>query len=75
MPKKPTTTPGARPRAARWALWAAGAALLFAILLTAGASYALHRILVTGRIQRWVNGNPEKLRLEYASASGWFPWD
>ena len=63
------------PRATRWALWASGAALLFAILMTAGASFALHRILATGRIKRWVSGNPEKLRLEYASASRWFPWD
>ena len=78
MPKNSRKSPRAknpRPRASRWALWAAGAALLFAILLTAGASFALHRILATGRIKRWVNGNPEKLRLEYASASGWFPWD
>src|ERR1700674_5116415 len=78
MPKISRKSPRAknpRPRSARWALWAAGAALLFAILLTAGASFALHRILATGRIKRWVNGSPEKLRLEYASASGWFPWD
>jgi len=39
------------PRATRWALWASGAALLFAILMTAGASFALHRILATGRIK------------------------
>lgn len=82
MPKNSRNNPRAKNprrsravRLARLALWAAGAALLLAILLTAGASYALHRILATGAIKRWVSGNPEELRLEYASASGWFPWD
>lgn len=35
----------------------------------------MHRVLTTGKLREWVNGDPEKLRLEYRSASGWFPWD
>ena len=49
--------------------------LVILALLTAGASVAIHRILVTGKLKQWVNGHPEKMRVEYSSAEGWFPWD
>jgi hypothetical protein len=48
---------------------------ILVLLLAVGGSIALHRILETGKLKTWVNGDPEKLRLEYASAEGWFPWD
>ncbi len=48
---------------------------LLVLLLACGASVALHRILTTGKIRQWANKEPEKLRIEYASASGWVPWD
>lgn len=49
--------------------------LALLVLVAAGMSVALHRILTTATLRGWVNGDPEKLRLEYSSASGWFPWD
>jgi len=49
--------------------------LALVLLAAAGASFWLHRILTTGKLREWVNDHPEKLRLEYSSSSGWFPWD
>ncbi|MEO8432326.1 MAG: hypothetical protein ABI592_12510 [Acidobacteriota bacterium] len=61
-------------RAGRLALRIAAGVFLLALVLAAAASFAMHRILVTGKVKKWVSSEPEKLRLEYASASGWFPW-
>lgn len=72
--KSRASSGGGRSRAARIALWVGGAVLLAAILLAAAGSFTLHRILTTGKIKEWVSEHPEELRLEYASASGWFPW-
>ena len=66
---------GHRGRSGRIALWISCGLLLLLLLLTGGASIALHRILTTGKIKEWANKDPERLRIEYASASGWFPWD
>ena len=45
-----------------------------AILLAIAGSIFLHRVLATGKVKEWVNREPEKLRIEYESASGWNPW-
>lgn len=45
-----------------------------AILLGAAGSIFLHRVLVSGKVKEWINTDPEELRIEYASASGWTPW-
>ncbi|MDQ2869172.1 MAG: hypothetical protein M3S32_00410 [Acidobacteriota bacterium] len=67
---------GSPTRRAPWLwLWIVGGAILLLLLLAGGASVALHRILTTGKIRQWANTDPEKLRIEYASASGWVPWD
>ncbi len=71
--RRGTGAPAAR--AGRLALWIAAAALLLAVVLAAAGSIALHRILATGKVKEWVNTHPDNLRLEYASASGWVPWD
>ncbi|MFN2634552.1 MAG: hypothetical protein ABR610_14155 [Thermoanaerobaculia bacterium] len=71
--KKPAA--GRRGRTLRRALWIVGGALLLLLLLACGASVALHRILTTGKIRQWANKDPGKLRIEYASASGWVPWN
>ena len=44
------------------------------VVLALVGSIALHRILVTGKVKEWVNKEPEKLRIEYVSASAWNPW-
>ncbi len=76
MAKTSRKNAAARPgRPARIALWIAGSVLLLLLLIGVGASIALHRILTTGKIKEWANKEPEKLRIEYAAASGWFPWD
>ncbi len=62
-------------RAGRITLWIAGGVLLLLILIALGASIALHRILTAGKIKEWANKDPEELRIEYASASGWVPWN
>ena len=62
-------------RGRRIALVVALSVIGLAVLLGASGSLVLHRILTTGQLRRWVNHDPDKLRLEYASASGWFPWD
>lgn len=67
--------PGDGGRGWKIALRVALGFLALLIVVAAGASFALHRILATGKIREWVNDDPEKLRLEYSSASGWFPWD
>ena len=73
--KKPAAGRRGRvPRRALW-LWIAGGVLLLLLLVACGASVALHRILTTGKVKQWANQDPEKLRIEYASASGWVPWD
>ncbi|MEP6800380.1 MAG: hypothetical protein ABJC07_00480 [Acidobacteriota bacterium] len=66
---------GPRGRRGRIALWVSCGVLLLLLLVAGGASIALHRILTTGKIKEWANKNPEELRIEYASASGWVPWD
>jgi hypothetical protein len=81
VPKIRTKKPGPRRgaggsrRARRILVRAAIAAGVLLVLLAAGGSLAIHRILATGKLKQWANGNPEKLRLEYSSATGWFPWD
>jgi hypothetical protein len=52
------------------------AAVVAAVVIAAAivGSFTLHRILSTGKVREWINGHPEKLRLEYASADGWTPW-
>jgi len=73
-PRKSRTASSRGARAARivWISLAAVAGL--AIVLALAGSIFLHRILASGKIKEWVNGEPEKLRIEYASASGWNPW-
>lgn len=66
---------GSGSRGWRIALRVALVVLALLVLLAAGVSVAVHRILTTATLRGWVNGEPEKLRLEYSSASGWFPWD
>lgn len=85
MPKtsKPSRAPrrktggsrGRSARAGRIALWAALGVVLLALILAAAGSIAMHRILATGKVKEWVSAHPEKLRLEYASATGWVPWN
>jgi hypothetical protein len=81
VPKTRAKKPGPRrgaggsSRAPRILVRAAIAAGVLAVLLAAGGSFAIHRILTTGKLKQWANGDPEKLRLEYSSATGWFPWD
>jgi hypothetical protein len=70
-PKRPAAR-GARAARIVWIALAVAAGL--AILLAAAGSVALHWILASGKIRQWVNGEPEKLRIEYVSASGWNPW-
>ena len=48
---------------------AAGAAAMLAV----AAWLALHVIVSTGALRRWVNTNPEDLLLDYDSASAWVP--
>lgn len=73
-PRRRGPAAGSR-RATRILVRSAIGAVVLLLLLGAGSSYALHRILATGKLRQWANGNPEKLRLEYSSATGWFPWD
>jgi hypothetical protein len=67
--------PSGRAHFGRIAVLVSASVLALALLGAAAASFTLHRVLTTGKLREWVNGNPEKLRLEYASASGWFPWN
>jgi len=75
VPKRKKTTTSRAPKGRRFVLIALAIAGAIALLLAAGGSIALHRILTTGKLREWANGEPEKLRLEYSSASGWVPWD
>lgn len=70
--KKLSAPPGARAARIVWIGLAVVAGL--AIVLAVAGSIFLHRILASGKIKEWVNKEPEKLRIEYASASGWNPW-
>src|ERR1700736_5953625 len=70
-PKRPAAR-GARAARIVWIGLAVAAGL--AILLALVGSIFLHRILASGKIKEWVNKEPEKLRIEYVSASGWNPW-
>ncbi|HET7453408.1 MAG TPA: hypothetical protein VFL12_11740, partial [Thermoanaerobaculia bacterium] len=56
----------------RGAWWAIGAATLL-VALAAVVSVAPSVILRRGMLLRWVNGDPEKLRLSYASAAAGWP--
>src|SRR5204863_4513514 len=64
--------PGARAAKIVWIGLAVITAL--AILVAVASSIFLHRVLATGKVKEWVNREPEKLRIEYESASGWNPW-
>lgn len=66
---------GRRSGASRIALVVALSVVGLLALLAASGSLVLHHVLTTGQLRRWVNDHPDKMRLEYASASGWFPWD
>jgi hypothetical protein len=70
-PKRPAAR-GARAALIVWISLAVAAGL--AIVLALAGSIFLHRILASGKVKEWVNKEPEKLRIEYISASGWNPW-
>src|SRR5512132_3798985 len=70
-PKRPAAR-GARAARIVWIVLAVLAGL--AILGGVASSIFLHRVLASGKVKEWVNGEPEKLRIEYESASGWNPW-
>jgi hypothetical protein len=75
--KKPRKSPTASSRGARAArvVWIIlGVIAGLAIVLAVAGSVALHWILASGKVKQWVNSKPEKLRIEYVSASGWNPW-
>jgi hypothetical protein len=52
--------------------------IAIAVLLLAAAVFlagcvAIHVIVSTGRLKRWINTHPEELLLEYEAASAWVP--
>ena len=49
------------------------ACAIAALTLVVGAWIAIHVIVSTGTLRRWVNTNPESLTLDYDSASAWVP--
>ena len=65
-PKRPAAR-GARAARIVWIGLAVVAGL--AIVLAVAGSVALHSVLASGKVKEWVNGEPEKLRIEYVSAS------
>jgi hypothetical protein len=71
-PRKKTASRGARAARIVWISLAVVAGL--AILIAIAGSIVLHQILASGKIKEWVNKEPEKLRIEYVSASAWNPW-
>ena len=50
-----------------------GIAIVVAVALALGGSVALHLIVATRLLRRWVNGNPKELLLDYEAASSWVP--
>jgi hypothetical protein len=73
------TSRGSRPsrprRGARVAIIAGVAVLTLAIAGGAVMGIVLHRVLTGEKLRAWINTNPDKLRIDYASAEGWVPWN
>src|ERR1700692_2624637 len=62
-------------RGVRVALITGVAVLVLAIAGGAVTAIVLPRILTGDTLRTWINTDPESLRIDYASAEGWFPWD